>query len=362
MNKKIAFFLAVAQSVLILFNLVVFALLVTFFPGLAAHQAILLIILFLLAISFLAFSILTFKMENKILRFGYILSSIWLVLSFYFVLGSLIALLIYLIYPANLSYYGLAAAIVGLALTAYGLINARITRVIKISVRLPNLPSFWKGKTVVMVSDLHLGQVLRKGFAGKIIKKINGLNPEIVFIPGDFFDGVHTKFEALADEFKKINAPLGIYFCSGNHEMFAGYGQCEKALKNAGIKILENQKVELSGLQIAGVAYNHDTIPGFPLILQNLNIDKNRAAILLKHVPLQLKEVEEAGFSLALCGHSHHGQIWPGRHITKRYFKGFDYGFKTFKNLKVYTSSGAGTWGPPLRVFTKSEIVKIIFE
>jgi predicted MPP superfamily phosphohydrolase len=342
--------------------LLVFALLITFFPGLQAHQIALLIIILLLAISFLGFSVLTFNRENSILRIGYILSSVWLVISFYFVASSLIVLILYLLYPVNISNYGLAAMFISAALTAYGLINARITRVTKITVPLPNLPDFWKGKTAVMVSDLHLGEVLKNGFAKKIINLINRQSPEIVFIPGDFYDGTHTRFKSYAGEFKKINAPSGIYFCSGNHEMFAGYKKCEQALRDTGIKILENQIVEVQGLQIAGVAYKHDTMPDLAQTLGNLNLDKNKPGILLKHVPLQLKEVEEAGFNLVLCGHSHHGQIWPGRHITKRYFKGFDYGLKTFKNLLVYTSSGAGTWGPPLRVFSRSEIVKIIFE
>ncbi len=321
----------------------------------------LLIILLLLAVSFLAFSVLTFTRENPVLRIGYILSSIWTVSAFYFVLASLITLIIYLFYPVNLSCYGLVAITVSAGLSVYGFINARATRLTEIKIALPNLPAFWKGKSAIMVSDLHLGQILRKDFADKIVGLINRENPEIVFIPGDFYDGVHTDFQNLADGFKKINAPQGIYFCSGNHEMFAGYGQCERALKNAGIKILENQKVEINGLQIAGVAYKHDTMPDLAQTFKNINLDKTKPSILLKHVPLQLQEIQEAGFNLVLCGHSHHGQVWPGRHITKRYFKNFDYGLKAFKNLQVYTSSGAGTWGPPIRISTKPEIVKINF-
>ncbi len=361
MNKQIIVFLGIAQLVLIAFNLIIYGLLLTFFPALGTHKVEVLITVLLLAISFLIFSVLTFKYENIVLRIGYKLSSIWLVLGFYFVLASLIALIIYLLSPINLLYYGLAAVFVSSVLTIYGLINARVTRLTKIKISLPNLPAYWKDKSAIMVSDLHLGQVLRKGFANKIINLINRESPEIVFIPGDFYDGVHTGFQNLANEFKKISAPQGIYFCSGNHEMFAGYGQCEQALRGAGIKILENQKVEIQGLQIAGVSYKHDVMPDLSQTLQNISLDKNKPSVLLKHVPLQLKEVWEAGFNLVLCGHSHHGQIWPGRLITKRYFKGFDYGLKTFNNLLVYTSSGAGTWGPPMRIFTKSEVVKIIF-
>jgi uncharacterized protein len=361
MNKKIAFFLLVAQSALIIFNILIYGLLITFFPRLGLHATSLLVTILLLSISFLTFSVLTFKHENVVLRIGGILSSIWLVTSFYFVICSLVVLIAYLFHPVGLENYGYAAVIVTLLAAIYGLINARVTQVTKIKVTLPNLPEFWKGKTAMVAADLHLGQVLKHGFARKIIKIINKENPDIVFIPGDFYDGVHTGFQSLANEFKNTKAPLGIYFCSGNHEMFAGYDQCEKALRGAGIKILENQMVELNGLQIAGVAYKHDTMPDLPQTLNSLNLNRNKPALLLKHVPLQLKEIAEAGINFVICGHTHHGQVWPFRYITKRYFKGFDYGFKMFKNLQVYTSSGAGTWGPPMRVFTKSELVKITF-
>src|SRR5581483_4104212 len=101
----------------------------------------------------------------------------------------------------------------------------------------------------------HFGHILKQGFGKKIVNKINSHKPEIVFIPGDFYDGEHTNFQELADEFKKIEAPLGIYYCSGNHEMYAGYTECEAAIKKAGIHILEDRLTEVHGLQILGLAY-----------------------------------------------------------------------------------------------------------
>jgi predicted MPP superfamily phosphohydrolase len=213
-----------------------------------------------------------------------------------------------------------------------------------------------------MVSDLHLGHILHSGFARKIIKLINEQKPDIVFIPGDFYDGVHTDFGALAAEFKTVSAPLGMYFCSGNHEMFAGYGACETAIKNAGIKILEDEKLEIDGIQIAGLAYKEETDETVVKRLEAIGLNREKPSILLKHVPNRLGPISRAGASLVLSGHSHQGQIWPFRYITYNVFKGFDYGLKSKGATQVYTSSGAGTWGPPMRVFTKSEIVKIIFE
>lgn len=360
--KQFIYFLAIAQVILILGHWALFVSLVFFFPGLQQHRHSLMLILALLSISFLSLSVAEFKSENSLLRLGYIVSSVLLVAWLYLMIAAAISAVFFLLAGKNIMPLTSSIFAGAFFLSLYGVINARVTRVVSLKIKLPNLPEYWKGKTAVLVSDLHLGHVLRRGFAEKIINKINELSPEIVFIPGDFYDGVKTNFAALAALFKKVNSPLGIYFCSGNHEIFAGYGQCEAALREAGIKILENQTEDIHGLQVAGAAYNHDVIPNFREVLSFLNLDRTKPSILLKHVPLQLKEAAEAGVSLQLSGHSHQGQVWPFRYVTQRIFKDFDYGFKKLGAMQIYTSSGVGTWGPPMRVFTKSEIIKITFE
>jgi hypothetical protein len=92
-----------------------------------------------------------------------------------------------------------------------------------------------------------------------------------------------------------------------------------------------------------------------------MGIDRRKPSILLKHVPFHLKVAEEQGVSLQLSGHTHHGQVLLFRFITSRVYQGYDYGLKWSGDLLVYTSSGAGTWGPPMRLDTKPEIVVITF-
>ena len=362
MPKRFLYFVVIAQGILTAVHLVIYELAILFFPFALQHYLIILILLVALSLSFFGFLILTHFYDHFILNWGNILASVWVVFGLYFLFASTAALIVYLIFNSHLYPLGCLAFTVSLLLTVYGLINARIVRLTKITVGLPNLPDFWQGKTALVASDLHLGQILGNSFAKKIVNIINSQKPEVVFLPGDFFDGTLEDFPALANEFKAVEAPLGMYFCSGNHELFAGYEHCETAIKNAGIKILENQTVEVQGLQIAGVAYKAETMADLPQTLDNLKIDKNRPSILLKHVPSQVKEVADAGINFMLCGHSHHGQVWPGRYITKAVFKGFDYGLRRLNDLQVYTSSGAGTWGPPMRVFTKAEVVKITFQ
>jgi predicted MPP superfamily phosphohydrolase len=234
--------------------------------------------------------------------------------------------------------------------------------VTRVRLALPNLPEYWQGKTAVMVSDLHLGHVLREGFARALISRINGLHPEVVFIPGDFFDGVHTTFKELAGLFKEVVAPHGIYYVSGNHEQIAGMRICESALEETGIRVLENEKADIEGLQIVGTAYRSGETPdALRQILAGIGIARERPSIYLKHIPDHLDIAADAGIDLQLSGHTHLGQLWPFRYITRRLFGSFDYGLHYFKNMAVYTSSGVGTWGPPMRVFTKAEIVVFTF-
>jgi len=87
-----------------------------------------------------------------------------------------------------------------------------------------------------------------------------------------------------------------------------------------------------------------------------MNLDRNKPSVLLKHAPSDVDVAWEAGVSLMLCGHTHHAQVFPLRFIARMIFRGFDYGLKQSGKMRVYTSSGAGTWGPPFRVGTHSEI------
>ena len=365
LSKRFLYFLIILQVLIILGHRVFYWALLTFFPGLLRHQVGLGIAILVLSVSFLTLTIVTFKRDAPFLRFLEILSALWMPIWIYLLMASFVTIVIGIIFPGPLQTTGLVCFGVAVAFSVYGIINARLVRVVTIKVKLPNLPDYWRGKTGVMVSDLHLGHILRHGFARKVINKINGLNPEIVFIVGDLFDGVKADFVGLANEFKNIKSPRGIYFVSGNHEEFAGYQECERAIRGAGINILENQKVELNGLQVAGLAYfseSREKPEGVVKLIESLNLDPLKPSILLKHVPNHVAAIATTGISLQFSGHTHRGQVWPGRHFTKRAYKGFDYGLKSVGDYQIYTSSGVGTWGPPMRTLTNSEIVRVEFE
>ena len=125
---------------------------------------------------------------------------------------------------------------------------------------------------------------------------------------------------------------------------------------------MENEKVTVDGLHVAGVSWGVSLSPvQLHAALESMQLNPNEASILLNHMPSRLPLVERAGVSLQLSGHTHGGQVFPYTWMTRRIFGRFTYGLHRFGALQVYTSTGAGTWGPPMRVGTHPEIVLIQF-
>jgi hypothetical protein len=232
-----------------------------------------------------------------------------------------------------------------------------------VNVHVEGLPALWKGKTAVWVSDTHLGQVRNLGFARSIASLVESLNPDIVLLGGDLFDGVAAEPDLLLEPFSRLSPRYGTFFVAGNHEEFSESRLFVDAVRRSGIRVLQNEKVEIDGLQIVGVAYR-DTRreDSFRTVLENISVDRKRPTILLRHAPFHLNVAEEHGISLQLSGHTHHGQVFLFRFITQQVYQGYDYGLKRHGHLIVYTSSGTGTWGPPMRLDTKPEIVAFTFE
>jgi hypothetical protein len=249
------------------------------------------------------------------------------------------------------------------AVGVYGLVNAGMVRIRRISIHLAALPDSWRGRRALVASDLHLGHVNGLGFSRRIAALAARLQPDVIFLPGDFFDGAKVDPDRLAAPFKQLSPPFGIYFATGNHDEFGDTRHFLAALTHAGIRVLINEKVVIDGLQILGVPYHDTTLPiRLRATLEALQHDRSSASILLNHVPNRLPIVEAAGISLQLSGHTHGGQIFPFTWLTQRIFGKFTYGLNSFGALQVYTSYGAGTWGPPMRVGTAPEVVLLTFE
>jgi predicted MPP superfamily phosphohydrolase len=249
----------------------------------------------------------------------------------------------------------------------YGVLNAAWPRLVRISVALPNLPPQWRGRTAALVSDLHLGHVRNGRFVRRVVNTLLELQSDIVFVAGDLYDGVAGDFEKLARPWSDLvsspqAATLGVYYIAGNHEEFYRNAEYLPPLLRAGIQVLNNEKVEVDGLQLIGVHYRDAVNPEkYRSTLRSMKLDRGRASVLLLHAPVRLPISEEEGISLQLSGHTHGGQFFPWTLIAKRVWNKFIHGLQPFGSLQVYTTYGTGTWGPPLRLGTRPEIVLITF-
>jgi hypothetical protein len=327
--------------------------------------------LILLGPSFIAAALLGFYYSNGAVRLLYNLAATWMGFLNYFFWAACLCRLLSL--ALRLTPWGadlgrirplLAAACFSLAvlISFYGLVNARLIRLRRVRVELPNLPAAWRGRTALLLSDLHLGNILTESFAARLARLAAKLQPDIVFIPGDLFDGAKADPDRLLAPFKAMQPPCGVYFAAGNHDEFGGEEHFSAPLGRIGFHVLHNERVVVEGLQIVGVTYGESTHPlRMRQFLESLKLREGGAAILLNHVPNRLPVVEGCGVSLQLSGHTHGGQFFPFTWMTRRVFGRFTSGMQRFGALQVYTSTGCGSWGPPMRVGSAPEIVLLTF-
>jgi uncharacterized protein len=331
------------------------------FPWLAAALAF-------LSVTFLTASLLAWRYSSWAVRVYYTLAAVWLGLFSYFFFAACLAWIVFgtshmlgidwesrrIVYLT----FGLA-----LALGLYGLVNSALVRVRRVPVKLPNLPASWHGRIAALVTDIHLGHVRGVGFARRLAAKLSRFRPDIILIGGDLYDGTAANAQRLAEPLRALSAPLGAYFISGNHEEFHNRAEYLEAVSRAGVRVLNNEKVLVDGLQLVGVHHRESTQPErFRAILQNAQLDLDTASVLLTHAPNLLGIAAEEKIDLQLSGHTHGGQFFPFTWLTSRVYGPFVHGLNRLGNLLVYTSYGAGTWGPPLRVGTSPEIVLLCFE
>jgi hypothetical protein len=351
-----------------------------------AFKTSLLIILILLALSFMASFFLLQWQENSLTIGFYKFAATWIGLFLNLlpaVLGSWIIIAAGRIAgsypPARLI---AAVCIVSAVLySVYGVWNAYHPRIKKFEVQFQNLPHQWKNKTIIQLSDVHLGHFYGSEFLNNLVRKVNALNPEIIFITGDLFDGMAATISHFAAGLDQLRTKKGVFFITGNHETYVGLNRVLNVLKKTKIQILHNEIIEVDGLQIMGIGYpgirEAHEIRGLEKLPQNSS--NNRPRILLFHTPTNIRPKggdgldhhfatywvpdtsfalnKEMGADLQLSGHSHAGQIFPFGYLTKLIYKGYDYGFHRLSRFAIYTTSGVGTWGPPMRTGNSPEIV-----
>lgn len=359
----------IVQSILLLAHWFLYETWVAFHPALDAETVAILRVVFLLAaVSFVIASFLAWWYFNIAVRIYYTICAVWVGFMTFclfaaagcwivFALVRMIGLPIAASQIANVLFG--AAILVGI----YGLVNAARVRITRVTVKLPNLPVAWRGRAAAVVSDMHLGHIRNVGFMRRTVARLNRLRPDVVLIAGDMYDGTRANVVELAEPWSALSVPHGALFITGNHEEFTGRGKYLEAVSKAGVRVVNNEKVELDGLQVVGVHYSETTDPTyFRALLRSAAISPESASILLVHAPHRLPIAEEEGISLQICGHTHGGQFPPGSWVAHRIYGPYVHGLNRFGRMLVFTNWGAGTWGPPLRFGTHAEMVLFTFE
>lgn len=250
-------------------------------------------------------------------------------------------------------------------LVAYGHFNARKPVIRELTLTIPKHAGLIKELNIAFVSDLHLGSVLANKHLERIVRKINGLQPDIIFMAGDVFDEDLNPViqKDLGSGLKQLKAKLGVYAVTGNHEYIGGVDPAVDYLEKHGIQMVRDSAVfiENSFYLIGREDRERQRFSGIqrkdlPAIMSGIN--KTFPLILMDHQPFTLNESLENGIDLHLSGHTHNGQIWPLNYIINAIYE-VGWGYVNKSGMHVYVSSGVGTWGPPVRIGTRPEIVHI---
>jgi hypothetical protein len=246
-----------------------------------------------------------------------------------------------------------------------GYINALNPRIRTLNLNIPKKANGPKTLNLVVVSDIHLGTIVGSSRLNRIVDRINQLNPDIVILPGDIVDedlGPVIR-QNLGETLKNIKSKLGVIAVTGNHEYIGGVEKACKYLADHNVLVLRDTVLKVND-DFYIVGREDRSIKGFtgkqrkPLEELMAQVDKSYPIILLDHQPLNLSQAVVNGADLQISGHTHHGQIWPLTYITDLIYE-VSCGYKKKGNTQIYVSSGAGTWGPPIRTGTIPEIVNI---
>jgi uncharacterized protein len=366
LRKRLIGFIAIIQSVLFLTHFLLYETW-TFSPaGSHTPRALWIkLVLGFLSVSFVAASLLAFRYTNAALRAFYRASAVWVGLVTFLFLATVSSWIIFgvaWVVGLDVNFHRIVELLFGAAIVAglYGVFNASWTRITRMTVRLANLPAAWRGRRAALISDLHLGHVRNGSFLRRMVAKMSREAPDAIFIAGDLYDGTAIDAGRAAQPLNQLTAPQGVYFVAGNHEQFGDDSKYLHAIAAAGVRVLSNEKVEVDGLQIIGVPYRN--AKHLASVLHGVRLDRERASILLTHAPDHPEIAEAAGVSLQLSGHTHLGQFIPWSWMARRIYRRFVYGLSRIGKMQVFTSSGAGTWGPPLRLGSNPEIVVLEFE
>lgn len=226
----------------------------------------------------------------------------------------------------------------------------------------PSLPQL----NIVMASDFHLGNIVGRRHLERFKGAIDTLQPDLILLVGDMIDDSIEPFmrHRMYEWFAELQARFGIYAVLGNHEYYGGHrDRYVEQMARINIPVLQDEVVDIEQLfYVVGrkdrtaLSFDEGGRLSFSELLAD--IDLSRPVIVMDHQPNEFAEASAAGADMLLSGHTHRGQFVPNQLFTKRIFE-LDWGYMLKNNMHVFVSSGFGTWGPPIRIGSRSELLHI---
>jgi len=215
--------------------------------------------------------------------------------------------------------------------------------------------------TLVQLSDIHLDGLVSANWVQKIVDQVNAVDADFVLFTGDLFDRHPDHLRPHLRALSGLKAKYGKLAVSGNHDFYSHYPHFQSILKDIGFELIDNQLIQMEGVQFVGIPDKQAVQFGAErrhvrdiLALR----DRQQLVVMLDHRPEDFEANVEAGIDFQLSGHTHWGQIPPWGLLVRLRYR-YANGLKRFQESLIYTSKGTGTWGPPMRLFGRSEIVKI---
>lgn len=248
-----------------------------------------------------------------------------------------------------------------------GLVNARrLAKVVQVDLPISGLPAALCGFTIVQLSDIHVGPTIKRGYLDAIVRRVNGLNADLVAITGDVIDGSVERLRTHVAPLSELRSRHGTYCVTGNHEYYHGVEDWLHEWRRLGMRVLlnENEVLHHDGehLLIGGVtdysAHRYGELHATNPAAAALSAGPVALKLLLAHQPRSASAAAEAGFDVQLSGHTHGGQFIPWNFFV-RLQQPFVSGLRRLNKLWVYTSRGTGYWGPPIRFCAPSEITQL---
>ncbi|AKQ65783.1 hypothetical protein A176_002695 [Myxococcus hansupus] len=260
------------------------------------------------------------------------------------------------------------AFVAGGGLAAYGSWRAFSPPIVtELAVKIPKLPKALDGLSIVQLTDIHVGHFIQRRYMDALVQQANALRPDLFAITGDLVDGDVPSLGGHVAALAALKSRYGSYFVTGNHDYYSGDEEWSAFLESLGIEVLRNRHVRIgdagASLDLVGVddwsGGRRRNKKGYDLDQALAGRDPDRAAVLLAHQPANFKVAAERGMDLQISGHTHGGQLVPMTFLIGLAWE-HSAGLYAHGDSNIYVSRGCGFWGPPMRVGSPPEIVKLV--